>query len=157
MTQEDKHDLLIDLSGRLFTDTVVEVKFATENLSTITRIIVPEEGLYYLSPELLSFNQDEIIVKPYLRSMSSMTDEEKEEFHDIGLVDLPSDDYDVYDHKGVEIVSFPWNKRNDFSFDFDDFNTLLNWLNKHHFDYRGLIEMGLAIRVTEKNNPYKNN
>ena len=30
-----------------------------------------------------------------------------------------------------------------------------DWLNAHHFDYRGLIEKGLAIEVTEENNPYK--
>lgn len=28
-------------------------------------------------------------------------------------------------------------------------------LNAHHFDYRGLIEKGLAIAVTAENNPYK--
>jgi hypothetical protein len=32
---------------------------------------------------------------------------------------------------------------------------VFDWLNKHHFDYRGLIEKGLAIEVTEENNPYK--
>ena len=32
---------------------------------------------------------------------------------------------------------------------------LSDWLNVHHFDYRGLIEKGLAIEVTEDNNPYK--
>lgn len=32
---------------------------------------------------------------------------------------------------------------------------LSDWLNAHHFDYRGLIEKGLAIAVTEENNPYK--
>lgn len=31
----------------------------------------------------------------------------------------------------------------------------IDWLNTHHFDYRGLIEKGLAIEVTEDNNPYK--
>ena len=30
-----------------------------------------------------------------------------------------------------------------------------DWLNAHHFDYRGLIEKGLAIEVTKNNNPYK--
>lgn len=30
-----------------------------------------------------------------------------------------------------------------------------DWLNAHHFDYRGLIEKDLAIEVTEENNPYK--
>ena len=28
---------------------------------------------------------------------------------------------------------------------------LLEWLNKNHFDYRGLIEKGLAIDATDKN------
>ena len=32
---------------------------------------------------------------------------------------------------------------------------IYDWLNAHHFDYRGLIEKGLAIEVTEENNPYK--
>lgn len=32
---------------------------------------------------------------------------------------------------------------------------LTDWFNEHHFDYRGLIEKGLAIEVTEDNNPYK--
>ena len=31
----------------------------------------------------------------------------------------------------------------------------MDWLNAHHFDYRGLIPMGLAIEVTKENNPYK--
>ena len=33
--------------------------------------------------------------------------------------------------------------------------SLFDWLNAHHFDYRGLIEKGLAIEVTKENNPYK--
>lgn len=32
---------------------------------------------------------------------------------------------------------------------------VIDWLNAHHFDYRGLIEKGLAIEVTPENNPYK--
>jgi hypothetical protein len=28
---------------------------------------------------------------------------------------------------------------------------LIDWLNKNHFDYRGLIEKGLAIDATDKN------
>jgi len=30
----------------------------------------------------------------------------------------------------------------------------IDWLNKNHFDYRGLIPLGLAIEVTKENNPY---
>lgn len=40
-------------------------------------------------------------------------------------------------------------------FSFDGCPRLVDWLNAHHFDYRGLIRKGLAIEVTEDNNPYK--
>jgi hypothetical protein len=33
---------------------------------------------------------------------------------------------------------------------------VFDWLNKNHFDYRGLIPKGLAIAVNKNNNPYKN-
>lgn len=33
---------------------------------------------------------------------------------------------------------------------------LIDWYNANHIDYRGLIEKGLAIAVTEENNAYKN-
>ena len=61
--------------------------------------------------------------KPYLRPMSSMTEEEKKESGEL-----------YKKNTGM------W----------DD----LDWLNAHHFDYRGLIDKGLAIAVTEENNPY---
>ena len=32
---------------------------------------------------------------------------------------------------------------------------LIDWYNANHIDYRGLIEKGLALEVTEDNNPYK--
>ena len=61
--------------------------------------------------------------KPYLRPMSSMTEEERQEYGLVLCGELSINQYD--------------------------------WLNAHHFDYRGLIEKGLAIKVTENNNPYK--
>ena len=64
--------------------------------------------------------------KPYLRSFDSMTEEERKE------------------------SGYHWgNHKFDYDYEFYD------WLNAHHFDYRGLIEKGLAIEVTEENNPYK--
>ena len=32
---------------------------------------------------------------------------------------------------------------------------IYDWMNRHHFDFRNLIERGLAIAVTKENNPYK--
>lgn len=54
---------------------------------------------------------------PYLRPLSSMTEEEEMEFQEINLFELP--------------------------FRVDG----LDWLNEHHFDYRGLLEVGLAIEI----------
>lgn len=68
------------------------------------------------------------VVKPYLRPMDSMTEEEKKIYIEISS------------HLCGEIAA----------------KTMIDWLNKNHFDYRGLIEMGLAIPVTKENNPYEN-
>lgn len=75
-------------------------------------------------------------VKPYLRSMSSMTEEEKKEFNNI-----PST-------KNYQIVNgdLPWDVAN---------YKQIQWLLKKHFDFMGLISKGLAIEVKE-NNHYKN-
>ena len=69
---------------------------------------------------IMNFYQWEI--KPYLRPMSSMTEDEEVEYESI---------------KG-------W--KNEWE--------LVDWLNAHHFDYRNLIEKGLAIEAPE--GMYKN-
>lgn len=68
--------------------------------------------------------------KPYLRSMSNMTKTEYEEYTDI----KESASNILGRYKQID------------KFD---------WLNSHHFDYRGLIEKNLAIEVDEDDNPYK--
>lgn len=67
-------------------------------------------------------------IKPYLRPMSSMTGEEFEEYGNIT--------------EHISIGSLDFNIANPNAFD---------WLNAHHFDYRGLIEKGLAIDCTGLN------
>lgn len=65
--------------------------------------------------------------KPYLRPMSSMTEEER-----------------------IESLNFAW--KDDYGrlacYD-ENISKYIDWLNAHHFDYRGLIEMGLAIEAPE--------
>ena len=70
-----------------------------------------------------SYDVDE--VKPYLRPMSSMTDEERKEFKHIAPGICVID--------GILIPNIPQ----------------VDWLNAHHFDYRGLIEKGLALEAPE--------
>lgn len=84
-------------------------------------------------------------VIPCVKPMSSMTKEDKEDLAVVLGVDY-------IDNKVVDFGEFlcegsPVN--------IEDVYGLLDWLNAHHFDYRGLIPMGLAIEITEENNPYK--
>ena len=64
-------------------------------------------------------------IMPYLRPMSSMTEEEHEEYKSL---------FELFG-------KIPVIKQNDKYFDF---------INSHHFDYRGLIPMGLALEAPEE-------
>jgi hypothetical protein len=66
--------------------------------------------------------------------MSSMTEEESDEFQQL---DTECDKMPTFDYVSIEHYR------------------IFDWLNAHHFDYRGLILKGLAIEVNESNNPYK--
>ena len=86
--------------------------------------------------------------KLYLRPMSSMTEEEEkyinEEFD--FCVKLPT-------WKGdVKIVNLrPYGVGNYLSSSVDNLklSKIIDWLNAHHFDYRGLIPLGLALEAPE--------
>lgn len=62
-------------------------------------------------------------VKPYLLPLSSMTKKQMDQFNKTLI--------------GTENLG--WS------------NETFDWLNKNHFDYRGLIPMGLAEDATDKN------
>lgn len=130
MTQNDKELLIRDLCARLPYGVIVHLKY-DENTS-ITR----EMGLGSLHDIMFDCAEG----KPYLRPMSSMTEEEEKEF--IKILDLEMEALSA--PEGHTIASAA---SSTFEIDF---------YNKHHFDYRGLIEKGLAIEVTKENNPYKN-
>ncbi len=66
--------------------------------------------------------------KPYLRPMSSMTEEERNEATQFEINNLGP-------------IGFNWNLLVSSS------SKLVDWLNSHHFDYRGLIERGLALEA----------
>ena len=140
MTQEDKELLLKDLSARLTYGVKIETPKGIGNLGTIKLTIFYHElGVNIKATERDYFPLDEC--KPYLRPMSSMTEEEKVEY------------YNTMDKETQR--NYP--NSCDFSESVYYSNTIktFDWLNAHHFDYRGLIEKGLAIAVTEENNPYK--
>lgn len=119
MTQEEKQLLLQDLCARLPYHPKGHVVNACNGAEC-------DEWLTCATFSLFTSVTNNC--RLYLRPMSSMTEEEREEYHK-----LCDNYYDIY-FNSVESI---------------------DWLNAHHFDYRGLIPKGLAIEVTEENNPYK--
>lgn len=122
MTQEDKQLLLKDICARL--PYKVKGVYARTDIKNLS-ICEITTHLYGEIEE--SFNgKEKYEFIPYLRPMSSMTDEEQRTLDSMC--------------NGVEMVSrLSGLKMFDKAFD---------WLNKNHFDYRGLIEKGLAIDAT---------
>lgn len=112
MTQEDKELLLTDLSARL--PYGIKVQYNNE-IYDIDYISALYEEVNLDNPDNYTIGLSEI--KPYLRPMSSMTEEEKE-----------------------ILRTLKWTKLEHHTVD---------WLNAHHFDYRGLIEKGLALKAPE--------
>lgn len=104
-----------------------------------------ELELVYLEGILTPICSDEI--KPYLRPLSSMTEEEKEEMHNT----LSPEGTAVYENNGISI---PMNHYGDFV-GYKFMNEIIQYLLEHHFDFMGLIPKDLAIEVTKSNNPYK--
>ena len=135
MTQEDKELLLKDLSGRLSYGVICECLHS--NTIKVTAIDTEDLSVYYFDCDEWESIEH---CKPYLRPMSSMTEEENNEWR--GFIDNLIKSCDC---------KFPESERY-LALSHSD---SIDWLNAHHFDYRGLIERGLAIEVTEENNPYK--
>ena len=136
MTQENKELLLKDLCARLPYGVIIE--YNNDGCSS-TR----ELGL----GSLHDFMFDNAELKPYLRPMSSMTEEEKKEFHKLKQFSVT-----VVMPNGVSRIKPTYIV--DLEDDGDGINYLYDWLNAHHFDYRGLIEKGLALEAPE--GMYKN-
>ena len=124
MTYEDKELLLQDISARLPYGVMCNIglKYPLQ----LQRIFVDR-----LDGILLDFYEDgddyQVYlseVKPYLRPMSiPWTEEEAEEFAEFDV--YADGDYIIPNYQAIE------------------------WLNKHHLDYRGLIEKGLALEAPE--------
>lgn len=156
MTQEDKQLLLTDLCARLpyrvkgrvyaecsngeydmngdmiffdspFDVTLDDINISTEELHVIA--IGNEDTIAFIEDQQTwgsPYTVDEF--KPYLRPMSNMTEEEKKVYY-------------TFQYK-FTLQIYEYQELNK-----ETFSEYLNWLNKNMFDYRGLIEKGLALEA----------
>ena len=126
MTQEDKELLLKDLCARLPYGTKAELH------GEVCTVLGYFDDFVMLTSNTPLGQQTNIAnIKLYLRPMSSMTEEERDEFRSLGGVMSYSRQHDHWALCAFSPEGY-------------------DWLNEHHFDYRGLIEKGLAIEAPER-------
>ena len=136
MTQGDKELLLKDLCARLPYKVMAKYYDSEYEYETWDEIEgIESSGHVEIGQYVLPIEK----IKPYLFPLSSMTDKELIEFLGIRGRNLNSDELKTFRNGETAIVTtLPLYSRR------------IDWLNAHHFDYRGLIEKGLAIDATGK-------
>jgi len=125
MTSEQKQILLKDLCARLPYHPTVKIYNDSWEGCKIGEF---DNNLYYHHVE--AFVCDRIEIKPYLRPLSSMTEEEK--------IELCTIAYAPDEMKTIEEKLYVIKTNAKYAADF---------YNEHHFDFRGLIPMGLALET----------
>ena len=83
-------------------------------------------------------------IKPFLRPMSSMIEEEFEKLKEYSGLVYDQLDLASFQDGAYKCLDFYLNE-----VPADVVILVFDWLNAHHFDYRGLIERGLALEAPE--------
>ena len=122
MKQEHKELLLRDLCARLPYGIKASYYGADEECETWDEV----DGVAFDYVEIGQYSLPIERVKPYLFPLSSMTDEQKSRYR-LCLTRI------LFARNDSLLI------------------LLIDWLNKNHFDYRGLIPMGLALDATNLN------
>ena len=123
--QENKELLFKDICARLPYNVICQVEFK-ENGKYNSKVMLLS-GIFtdeaYFTTKGGSIYSNEY--KPYLFPLSSMTEEQKQEYQHITERWMYDSSYSISDS--------------------------IDWFNAHHFDYRNLIQMNLAIDATGLN------
>ena len=129
MTQEDKELLLKDLCARLSYGVKIQVN---DNIETVEGINILDSIIEFGTYMVCDIEE----VKPYLFPMSSMTEEQKQEYTYIVNYISPDDTENWAEGEFVYV---------------NQIEQLLHFYHTNHLDYRGLIAKDLALDATGKN------
>ena len=134
MTQDEKDLLIKDLFPRIPYDVKVNCNDKIYNISGIQGF-----NICWLSDEnnINAFTTAGVkYLKPYLFPLSSMTEEQEKELSKLGV---SYSEYALHeDMRGLGIMV-------------EDAYIFFEFCYKHHIDFLGLIDMGLAIDCTNLN------
>ena len=131
-----------DLCARLPYKVKVRVKTTVngdkiEHTGVLNGFRFDQFGKLYVCVDGIEYNFEDI--KPCLRPMSSMTEEEQNILEDFGVTISP---FSGQMHVPFDEIEFP----------FITMQKIISYLYSIHIDINGLIPKGLAIEVTEDNN-----
>ena len=149
MIQEDKSLLLKDLCARLpYGVKMIDTEpYSAEHNPILTLSYISEDncigcraGKGFMATSLGS-------IKPYLLPLSSMTDKQAKEMQEI----IGNPNYACIMRKTGGLELWLESIDTDPTIWLDTIFEVQDYLNKNHFDYRGLIEKGLAIDATVLN------
>ena len=156
MTAEEKQLLLKDLCARLPYGVKMRYKDDSgyEVLCQIDTFYKDVDGFRCLLRTTGPYGafQDLNELKPYLRPMSSMTEDEREEIEVFIFNKWYQENSCKIDKEGwIEILA---------NYDVSGIDPCfcsdyVDWLNAHHFDYRGLIKKGLWKHQRECINDFR--
>lgn len=129
MTQEEKELLLRDLCGRYPYSVKVNVNGEIQTFDSLC----DDDGYYFqfLQSDGITEGVNIENIKPYLRPMSSMTEEE----------------YNKYELTFDNVVVYSGHNNNNIHSEHRPTYETFDYLDSIHVDYRGLIEKGLALEA----------
>ena len=136
MTQKQKDILLKDLCARL--PYGVKVQCLSHQIPLKILSINPNGVTWVTGDKGYPFEVDWSDCKPYLFPLSSMTEEHKRELSKICNCFIHFTDWEIH---------FPNYEDNNMG----NWQKIVSWVYKNHYDINGLIPMGLATDATDKN------
>ena len=155
MKKEYKELLLKDLCVRLPYGIKVlynEINCVIENIGRDGSIsLISDDSTHKKAIYLTSIEY----IKPYLRPMSSMTEDEKKEFSKLLVKRYCEEDWEGHISTSycIEIDNVYTDDEDGIKYPSAFSMEAIDWLNANHFDYRDLIPKGLAIEAPD--NMYK--
>ena len=137
MTREEEDLLLKDLCARLPYGVKIHAKYVDTN-TEVEKVgvlsMIDADAVVAFTDDSNYYNYVAIHeVKPFLFPLSSMTEEQKKEYYNL-----------CFEEERKEWEFGEWITR----VYYHNTTESIDWLNKNHFDYRGLISKGLAIDCT---------
>lgn len=132
MTQEEKQLLLKDLCARL----PYGVKIQRDNVYDADAKVVETLDLRLMADDIKYNVIEGLHIKPYLRPISSMTEEEKRVLNSFAF-DMGNKWFDAASNEEKWLATI------------ENSTKSTDYLYSKHLDIHGLIEMGLALEAPE--------